>query len=72
MGIIVQEPEKMRLPNDRTDSYIQGLKKAITSELQLVVCICPTSRDDRYAAIKRICCTENPVPSQVKLIIFYI
>ncbi|XP_026321629.1 piwi-like protein Ago3 [Hyposmocoma kahamanoa] len=65
MGITVQDPDKMRLPNDRTDSFIQGLKKAITSDLQLVVCICPTSRDDRYAAIKRICCAENPVPSQV-------
>ncbi|XP_041982210.1 piwi-like protein Ago3 [Aricia agestis] len=65
MGINVAQPNMIRLPNDRTDSYVTSLKRCIVSELQLVVCICSTSRDDRYAAIKKICCAENPVPSQV-------
>ena len=25
----------------------------------------PTPRDDRYAAVKKLCCVEKPVPSQV-------
>jgi len=33
--------------------------------VQLVVTIFPTSRDDRYNAIKKLCCVESPVPSQV-------
>ncbi|XP_049876482.1 piwi-like protein Ago3 [Pectinophora gossypiella] len=65
MGINVSPPEMVRLPNDRTDSYIQGLRKTITQSLQLVVAICPTARDDRYAAIKKICCADYPIPSQV-------
>ncbi|XP_073961880.1 piwi-like protein Ago3 isoform X1 [Choristoneura fumiferana] len=65
MGVMVQEPQMVMLQNDRTDAYVQALKKSITSNTQLVVCMCPTSRDDRYAAIKKICCAENPVPSQV-------
>ncbi|KAJ0174712.1 hypothetical protein K1T71_009820 [Dendrolimus kikuchii] len=65
MGINVVEPEMVKLPNDRNDSYLMALKKVITSSVQLVVCICPTSRDDRYAAIKKVCCADNPVPSQV-------
>ncbi|XP_030023692.1 piwi-like protein Ago3 [Manduca sexta] len=65
MGIMVSTPEMVRLPNDRTDSYVTALKKSITSAVQLVVAICPTARDDRYAAIKKICCADNPVPSQV-------
>ncbi|KAM3965654.1 argonaute 3 [Aphomia sociella] len=65
MGINVHNPELVRLPNDRTDSYVAALKKTISSHLQLIVAICPTSRDDRYAAIKKICCADNPIPSQV-------
>ncbi|XP_063537171.1 piwi-like protein Ago3 isoform X1 [Cydia strobilella] len=65
MGVMVQQPEMVMLPTDRTETYVQALKKTINSSIQLVVCMCPTSRDDRYAAIKRICCAENPVPSQV-------
>ena len=26
----------------------------------------PTSRDDRYSAVKKLCCIERPVPSQVR------
>ncbi|XP_064073590.1 piwi-like protein Ago3 [Vanessa tameamea] len=65
MGINVSNPDLLRLPNDRTDTYVMALKKCITSHLQLVVAISPTMRDDRYAAIKKICCADNPVPSQV-------
>lgn len=31
----------------------------------MVVVIVTSKRKDRYDAIKRICCLENPVPSQV-------
>ncbi|CAB3233985.1 unnamed protein product [Arctia plantaginis] len=65
MGISVSQPDVVRLPNDRTDTYVMTLKKLITSGIQLVVAICPTARDDRYGAIKKICCADNPVPSQV-------
>jgi len=56
----------VNLPNDRTDTYIQSLRQEINQKLQLVVAIFPTSRDDRYAAFKKFCCVESPVPSQVK------
>ncbi|XP_045537289.1 piwi-like protein Ago3 isoform X2 [Papilio machaon] len=65
MGINVSAPELIRLPNDRTDSYVAALRKFSIANLQLVVAICPTIRDDRYSAIKKICCVDNPVPSQV-------
>lgn len=34
-------------------------------DLQLVVCIVSGSRDDLYGAIKKVCCVQNPIPSQV-------
>lgn len=65
MGIQIGPPAVEVLPVDKTEMYVQSLRNKIRQETQIVVIICPTSRDDRYAAIKRICCSEIPVPSQV-------
>jgi len=37
----------------------------VNPAVQLVVIIMPTARDDRYAAVKKLCCVEKPVASQV-------
>jgi len=37
----------------------------VVFQCQLVVTIFPSSRDDRYNAIKKLCCVDYPVPSQV-------
>lgn len=34
-------------------------------QTQIVVAVFPTARDDRYSAVKKVCCVEKPVPSQV-------
>ena len=66
MGISVSPPITEVLKNDRTESYVQALRNQLNnSKIQIVVIIFPTARDDRYAAVKRICCAELPVPSQV-------
>ena len=61
----VRDAKVLEIPNDRTETYLQVVRREICSSLQLVVVIFPTSRDDRYAALKKLCCCENPVPSQV-------
>ena len=33
--------------------------------MQLVYAVMPVSRDDRYATVKKLCCVEKPVASQV-------
>ncbi|XP_050665702.1 piwi-like protein Ago3 [Leptidea sinapis] len=65
MGITISQPTLVRLPNDRIDTCAVTLKKIIHSQLQIVVVICSTKTDDRYSSIKKICCAENPIPSQV-------
>ena len=55
----------MEIPNDRTDTYLNAVRQQIGSHLQLVVTIFPTSCDDRYAALKKLCCIDSPIPSQV-------
>lgn len=65
MGLHWQKPIQHMLPDDRTETYATELRKLLRPETQMVVFICPTSRDDRYATIKKICCSERPVASQV-------
>ncbi|KAL9919505.1 protein argonaute-3-like [Glossina fuscipes fuscipes] len=64
-GLTVERPQIVVISNDRIESYINALRKSIKKETQIVVCICSTSSNDRYTAIKKLCCIENPVPSQV-------
>nr|NP_001107667.1 seali [Strongylocentrotus purpuratus]ABY58155.1 seali [Strongylocentrotus purpuratus] len=65
MGIEIEHPSMVELQDDRTQSYTNMVKKSINPQLQLVIAIFPTSRDDRYSAFKKLCCIEAPVPSQV-------
>ncbi|KMZ01324.1 protein argonaute-3 [Drosophila simulans] len=65
LGMNISNPTMISLDRDRIDAYIQALRRNITINDQIVVCICHNSRDDRYAAIKKICCSEIPIPSQV-------
>jgi aubergine-like protein len=65
MGIRVGQPIVVELNDDRTDTYIKEIKRNLNDQVQMVVIIFPTSRDDRYSAVKRLCCIDNPVPSQV-------
>ena len=65
MGIEVRDAIVVELPNDRTENYIQAIREQIKSSLQLVVIIFPSSRDDRYSSVKKLCCIEHPIPSQV-------
>lgn len=65
MGLHWKPPIQHMLADDRTETYAIELRRLLQSDTQMVVCICPTSRDDRYATIKKICCHEKPVASQV-------
>ncbi|XP_058406544.1 piwi-like protein 2 isoform X2 [Diceros bicornis minor] len=37
----------------------------LTGKIQMVVCIIMGTREDLYGAIKKLCCVQAPVPSQV-------
>jgi len=65
MGIQVAAPQLGKLVNDRTETYLKMIRDSVNPQVQLVVAIMPTPRDDRYAAVKKLCCVEKPVASQV-------
>jgi len=65
MGMKVAQPELSQLANDRTETYLKAIRDNVNPSIQLVVAIMPTPRDDRYSAVKKLCCVEKPVASQV-------
>lgn len=71
MGMNICQPRVECLPDDKTESYVKMLRKSINSTLQIIVCICPSNREDRYAAIKKVCCAELPIPTQVNSSMFF-
>ncbi|XP_052864304.1 protein argonaute-3 [Anopheles cruzii] len=64
-GIAISMPQIVVLPEDRAAAYAHVLRTQITSQTQIVVFIVPSVREDRYSAIKRVACSEIPVPTQV-------
>lgn len=65
MGIEADRPKEIQVPQDSPELLANTLKQNITDQVQMVVVIVSSKRKDRYDAIKRVCCLERPVPSQV-------
>lgn len=65
-GVRVNNAIKKIIDNDRTETYCSAIRGVLMDNpgLQIVVVIFPTARDDRYAAVKKILCSEIPTPSQ--------
>ncbi|KAG8319564.1 Piwi-like protein 2, partial [Homalodisca vitripennis] len=65
MGVKVEIPVMQKIQDERTETYLKGLREGLNQNVQLTVIIFPSLRDDKYSAIKKMCCVECPVPSQV-------
>jgi len=65
LGIVANAPKEIQIHNDQPDMMVNSLKQGITDKTQIVVCIVSSKNKLRYDAIKRVCCLERPVPSQV-------
>ncbi|XP_063787875.1 piwi-like protein 2 isoform X5 [Pseudophryne corroboree] len=67
IGMRVTQPNSIELRDDRVETYARSIKSLLEGEakVQLLVCIISGTRDDLYGAIKKLCCVQTPVPSQV-------
>ncbi|XP_072490999.1 piwi-like protein 2 isoform X2 [Notamacropus eugenii] len=67
IGMQMSPPAWVELKDDRIETYIRTIKSMLGAEgkVQMVVCIITGTRDDLYGAIKKLCCVQSPVPSQV-------
>ncbi|XP_065515119.1 piwi-like protein 2 isoform X2 [Lathamus discolor] len=67
IGMRVGHPALLELKDERIETYARSIRSTLSSEekVQILLCIISGSRDDLYAAIKKLCCVQCPVPSQV-------
>ncbi|XP_072746220.1 piwi-like protein Siwi [Anoplolepis gracilipes] len=66
ISFYVDQPEIRTIRDDRPNTYSDTLERILSkSTPQLVFCVVSNNRSDRYSAIKKKCCVDRPVPSQV-------
>lgn len=67
MGFSFGVPRRTALMDDNVTSYVSAVRGMMTPTTQLIMVLTPGSsmKEDRYNAIKKICCCELAIPSQV-------
>ncbi|XP_006884892.1 PREDICTED: piwi-like protein 2 [Elephantulus edwardii] len=67
IGMRMSPPAWVELKDDRVETYVRTIQSmlGVEGKIQMVVCIIMGTRDDLYGAIKKLCCVQSPVPSQV-------
>ncbi|XP_063276175.1 piwi-like protein 2 [Prinia subflava] len=67
LGMQVGQPTVRELHDDRIETYVRIIQSSMGSQdnVQLLLFIIPGGRDDIYRAIKKLCCVQTPVPTQV-------
>lgn len=73
LGMDIRQPKPVQIPGSNSESFVNSINSTLKnfSDLQLVVIIFPNLREDRYNAVKRICCAEIGIPSQVFFNLFF-
>merc|ERR1712096_161481 len=64
LGMIIGQPKTFELTDNRPATYIQTLDRVIDMKPSIVMIVIPNNKGDHYAAVKKKCCIEKPIPSQ--------
>ncbi|RLU18053.1 hypothetical protein DMN91_010295 [Ooceraea biroi] len=68
MSFRMYDPQVHYIRDDKSSTYVENLEYILSKSVpQLVFCIVSNNRSDRYAAIKKKCCIDRPIASQVFL-----
>uniref|UniRef100_A0A1B0GJP8 Uncharacterized protein n=2 Tax=Lutzomyia longipalpis TaxID=7200 RepID=A0A1B0GJP8_LUTLO len=65
MGFQLGRPTVYRIPDDRATSYVNSIERACNDSTQIILCVVPNQRGDRYSAIKKKSLVDRAVPTQV-------
>lgn len=72
LGMEIKPPKPVQVQGTNPEVFVSAINNTIrsSSQLQIIVIIFPNQREDRYNAVKKICCVESGIPSQVILRFF--
>jgi len=65
LGMVMGNPKMFELPDNRPATYIQHLDKVIDLKPSIVMVVIPNNKGDHYSVVKKKCCIDKPIPSQV-------
>lgn len=65
MRFQIEDPQLVVIPNDSPTVYIDSLNSIVQKDPQLIMCLVTNDKADRYAAIKKKCCVDRAVATQV-------
>lgn len=65
MRFTISPPQSIAINDDRPNSYIQAIERVAQNDPQMIMCVVPNISSDRYAAIKKKCCVDRGIPTQV-------
>ncbi|XP_050090510.1 protein aubergine-like [Anopheles aquasalis] len=65
MGFQLDRPEIVNIPNDSPQVYRQILGQLVNRDPPFIMCLVSNDRADRYREIKKKCCVDRAIPTQV-------
>lgn len=65
MGFRINNPKVVPIETDRSDEIVRALENCCREDTQLIMVIVTNNNASRYAAIKKKCCVDRPIPTQV-------
>jgi len=65
LGMVIGKPKTFELTDNRPATYIQTLDRVIDMKPVIVMVVIPNNKGDHYAVVKKKCCIDKPIPSQV-------
>ncbi|KAL9925541.1 protein aubergine-like [Glossina fuscipes fuscipes] len=65
MKMEISEPWYEEMGDDRNASYSQAIDNATARDPQILMIVMATNNEEKYSCIKKKCCVDRPVPSQV-------
>uniref|UniRef100_A0A1I8PZG7 Uncharacterized protein n=2 Tax=Stomoxys calcitrans TaxID=35570 RepID=A0A1I8PZG7_STOCA len=65
MRMHISEPRYEEMPDDRNGSYATAIDRTTAQDPQILMLVLPNSNEEKYSCIKKKCCVDRPVPSQV-------
>ncbi|KAF1739878.1 hypothetical protein MXB_5441 [Myxobolus squamalis] len=62
-------PKMISIRNDNTENYLKAIREELSQNpnIDLIMSVFPTQREDRYASFKKLLCCQTAIPSQALL-----
>lgn len=61
----IEDPQLISIRNDSPAVYVETLNQLVQRDPQMIMCLVSNDKADRYAAIKKKCCVDRAVATQV-------